>query len=232
MQAVILAGGRGTRLGALTERIPKPLAPVVGKPYLSYQLEYLARQGWRDVLLLTGYLGEQVEAYVGDGARWGLRVDYSREPHPLGTGGALRLAAPRLQEKFLLIYGDSFLPIVYAEVMARLEESGAPACVVVYDNRQGDTAVQNNIALRGDGWVACYRKGGGGEQELTHVEAGVLALRREVVSLVPEGVASLEMEVFPKLAARGQLAAFVTRQRFYDIGTPERLAAFEEYLRT
>ena len=110
MQTVILAGGLGTRLGPLTRKIPKPMVPVAGVPYLEHQLRLLARQSFRDVLLLTGYLGDQIEAYFGNGARLGLRLRYAREAQPQGTGGALRDARPQLAESFLLLYGDSLLP--------------------------------------------------------------------------------------------------------------------------
>src|SRR5947209_16972890 len=111
MQTVILAGGLGTRLGDLTRQVPKPMVPVAGRPYLEHQLRELARQEWTDVVLLTGYLGEQVEEYFGDGRRWRLNLRYRREATPQGTGGALRDAAGLLAATFLLIYGDSYLPI-------------------------------------------------------------------------------------------------------------------------
>jgi NDP-sugar pyrophosphorylase family protein len=225
MQAVILAGGLGTRLLPLTEAIPKPMVQVAGSPYLKHQLQLLADQEIRDIVLLTGYLGEQIESYFGDGASLNLRISYSREPSPLGTGGALRQARELLQDSFLLIYGDSYLPIRYADAMERLASSGAEGIVVVYDNRLADTSVKNNIELDDSGYVSRYEKDS--LDRLSFVEAGVLALRRSVVERLPEGTVSLEKEIFPKLIAAKQLAALVTTQRFYDIGTPDRLAAIE-----
>src|SRR5450432_2485472 len=102
MQAVILAGGLGTRLWPLTKTVPKPMVPVAGAPYLEHQLRLLEKQGIRDILLLTGYLGEQIEEHFGDGSRLGLRIAYSREETPVGTGGALRLAQGLLADSFLL----------------------------------------------------------------------------------------------------------------------------------
>jgi NDP-sugar pyrophosphorylase family protein len=228
MQAVILAGGLGTRLWPLTEAIPKPMVRVAGAPYLEHQLRLLAEQDIRDVLLLTGYLGEQIEDYFGDGARLGLRLSYSREPSPLGTGGALREAKNLLHDAFLLIYGDSYLPIQYAEAYELLISTGAQGLVVVYDNRLGDTSVTNNIELDDQGYVTRYEKDSA--DRLPYVEAGVLALRRSVVELMPpQGVVSLEKEIFPQLIGKG-LAALVTRQRFFDIGTPARLAAIGQLL--
>lgn len=228
MQAVILAGGLGTRLGELTRTIPKPMVPVAGRPYLEHQLRELARQRWSDLVLLIGYLGEQIEEYFGDGRRLGLNIRYCREETPQGTGGALRDAA-ELAETFLLIYGDSYLPIEYAPVVRRLETSQALGVAVVYDNRE-DTAVRNNVAVAEDGFVSRYAKDGTGA-DLRYVEAGVLALRRAVIPLLPaRGSVSLEKDLYPQLVARRELLAFVTNQRFYDIGTPERLALIEQVL--
>jgi mannose-1-phosphate guanylyltransferase len=230
MQAVILAGGLGTRLGSLTARIPKPLVPVAGVPYLEHQLRLLARQSIRDVVLLTGYLGQAIEDCFGDGGSLGLSIRYSREPSPLGTGGALRLAAPLIADPFLLIYGDSYLPIDYREVVAGLDPFPVTGVVVVFDDREGRTSVRNNIAIGDDGFVIRYDKDSLNDQSLKFVEAGVLAFRRSVIDLIPEGVVSLEKELFPQLIATRQLRAYPTGQRFYDIGTPERLRAIEEYL--
>jgi len=229
MQAVVLAGGLGTRLLPLTEMIPKPMVPVAGVPYLQHQLRLLAEQNIRDVLLLTGYLGEQIETYFGDGSRMGLRIEYSRERTPAGTGGALREARDKLEQAFLIIYGDSYLPIAYREAFECLIATGAEGLVVVYDNSLADTSVKNNIDLDDNGRVARYEKDS--PDRLSYVEAGVLALRRSVVDLMPAGGAvSLEKEIFPQLIERRQLAAFVTRQRFYDIGTPDRLRLIETVL--
>jgi NDP-sugar pyrophosphorylase family protein len=229
MQAVILAGGLGTRLLPLTEAIPKPMVQVAGSPYLEHQLRLLADQNIRDILLLTGYLGDQIEDYFGDGARLGLRLSYSRERSPLGTGGALREARDKLADAFLIIYGDSYLPIRYGEALERLISTGAEGLVVVYDNTLADTSVKNNIELDDSGYVSRYEKDS--LDRLSFVEGGVLAFRRSVVDLMPKaGMVSLEKEIFPRLIAEKRLAALVTTQRFYDIGTPERLAMIEAWL--
>ncbi len=231
IQAVILAGGRGERLRPLTDNVPKPMVPVHGRPYLAYQLDELKRQGIADVVLLTGYLGETIENYFGDGTASGMRLRYSREPSPLGTGGALKLAEPLLAEDFLLIYGDSYLPIRYAEAIERLRATEAEALVVALENTPAVVDVPNNMALGADGFVARYEKGAGAAAGLTHVEAGVLVLTRRLVRRIPAGrVVSLEQEFFPQLIAARQLAAFATTRRFYDIGTPSRLKEIEAVL--
>ena len=224
MQAVILAGGLGTRLWPVTKEIPKPMVPVAGVPYLEHQLRLLRDQSITDIVLLTGYLGDQIEEHFGTGRSMGLRVRYSREESPLGTGGALREAADLLADKFLVIYGDSYLPIQYRTALDALGNSRARGLLVVYDNRLGDTSVNNNVALDDDRSVIRYAKDATDRSRLDYVEAGVSAFRRSVLDLIPGvGKVSLEEEVFPEMIAWRELIALPTNQRFYDIGTPDRL---------
>lgn len=230
MQAVILAGGLGTRLWPLTREIPKAMVPIHGVPYLEYQLRFLARQSITNVVLLTGYLGEQVESYFGTGEWLGMSIQYSRETKPLGTGGALREASALLQESILLLYGDSFLPIDYRNVMTALDRRAAQVAVAVYDSRLTDTNVIANISLDAEGHVVRYDKNAIDDPELVYVEAGVLALRRSVIDSIPPGNVSLEQQIFPRLIAANQLVALVTPQRFYDIGTPARLETIAKFL--
>jgi NDP-sugar pyrophosphorylase family protein len=230
MQVVILAGGLGTRLGPLTQQMPKPMVRVAGIPYLEHQLRLLARQELREIVLLTAYLGEQIEAYFGDGDSLGLSIRYSREPLPLGTGGALRLAGPLLEDTFLVIYGDSYLPVSYADVFRSLSSSAALGALVLYHDPTGETDVPGNVALSKEGLVTRYDKVAVFDPELKYTEAGVLALRRPVIDLIPAGRVSLEREIFPVLIQRQALMGLPTRQRFYDIGTPERLKAIEDLL--
>ena len=147
MQTVILAGGLGTRLRPLTEQTPKPMVEVEGRPFLEFIVEHIAGQGFRDILLLTGHLGEHVSDHFGDGRRFGVSIRYSREPQPLGTGGAIRAAWEQLADDFLLLYGDSFLPIDYVDVASAFYRASWPAMVVTYDNQTGYTDVLNNIAV-------------------------------------------------------------------------------------
>ena len=226
MQAVILAGGLGTRLRPLTEQTPKPMVEVEGRPFLEFIVEHIVAQGFQDILLLIGHLGEHVSEHFGDGRRFGASIKYSREARPLGTGGAIRAAWDHLAHEFLLLYGDSFLPIDYVEVASAFRRSSWPALVVTYDNQAGFTDVFNNIAVDASGTVTRYEKGVL-DPELKYVDAGALCFRRDAFARVPEGrVVSLEQELFPVWIAARQLGGFPTRQRFYDIGTPGRLQEF------
>jgi NDP-sugar pyrophosphorylase family protein len=226
MQAVILAGGLGTRLRPITETIPKPMVEVRGRPFLEYIVTHLSAQGFDRFLLLLGYLGEHVKRHFGDGARWGVSIEYASEPHPLGTAGAIRNAFESLEPEFLLLYGDSYLPIDYQKVVRQFHETPSQCLMVVYDNRLADTGVTNNVALHADGTVSRYLKGQFAP-ELQYVEAGVLCFRRDVFRNVPVSEpVGLEQKIYADLIAEGQVRAFVTKQRFFDIGTPERLQEF------
>jgi NDP-sugar pyrophosphorylase family protein len=230
VQAVILAGGLGTRLGPMTKEVPKPMVRVAGAPYLEHQLRLLGQQSIRDVVVLVGHLAEQIETYFGDGRPWQLSLRYSREVTPQGTAGALRDARGLLDETFLLLYGDSYLPVDYRGVWQSLQSSSACGVAVVYDNRE-DTGVPGNIAVDPEGYVRRYDKARGHDPALPYTEAGVLAFHKRVLELVrATGACSLETEVFPQLVAQRQLKAFLTTERFYDIGTPERLREIESYL--
>src|ERR1035437_2007330 len=232
MQAVILAGGLGTRLRPITHQITKPMVPVAGKPYLEHQLRLLRQQSITDVILLVGYLGYQIEDYFADGCRFGLTVRYSHEESPLGTGGALREARRLLDQRFLLINGDSYLPTDCGAPMQRLGASAAKGAILLYDYRLEDTSVTSNIAVDSAGYVTRYEKDRPSDLELQYVDAGVLALDRSILALMPsDGIVSLETELFPKLITQRQLVSHIVTQRFYDIGSPERLRLFEEFLR-
>ncbi len=232
MQVVILAGGLGTRLRPVTMQVPKPMVPVEGVPFLEHQLRLLARQSFGEILILTGYLGDQIEAYFGNGRRLGLEISYRRESEPLGTGGALRDARHLVADPLLVIYGDSYLPIEYRKVGEKLGETAALGVLAVHRDVSGETDVHPNVALGEDGAVLRYDKNGATRpEELCYIDAGVLALRRAVLDLMPaSGALSLEEHTFPLLIAQRRLFGYPTAQRFYDIGTFERLHKIKEYL--
>jgi N-acetyl-alpha-D-muramate 1-phosphate uridylyltransferase len=231
MQVIILAGGMGTRLRPRTLTVPKPMIPVRGKPYLYYQLDYLRHQGIREALLLIGYRGEQIRDYFGDGRSFGMVLDYSVERELKGTGGALKLAEEKIHDDFFVIYGDSFLPIDYADFESAFRRAGAEGMISVYRDSSGVTTVKGNVALSADGLIARYNK----TKEavgLAYVEAGVLAFRREVLKRIPPGeIVSLEKDIYPTLIRARQLAAYVTGNRFFDIGTEGRIGDMEAWLK-
>jgi len=228
VQAVILAGGLGTRLRPVTEKIPKCMAPVGGKPFLFYLLRLLQARGADEVVLCTGYLGEQVETYFGDGRGIGLKLRYSRESAGLlGTGGALKLAEPLLQHSFLVVNGDTYVDIDYKAIYRDFSRSNALALIVAAptaENARFDLAIDGNLL------VTKYDKANSGG--LNYINAGVMGLRRETLSAIPHGQpVSLEADIFPLLIDRRQVKAHVTTQPFYDIGSFAGLGIFEKVLK-
>jgi NDP-sugar pyrophosphorylase family protein len=234
-QAVILAGGLGTRMRPITETIPKPMIAVAGKPFLQWQLELLRKGGIESALLLVAYLGEQIEEYFGDGEKFGGHFAYSYEPSPLGTGGALKNAEAKLGDWFVLVNGDTYLAIDYEKVAQDFVAANCAAMIVAYQKPSFATieipasGLPGNLGVSEDGIVTTYRKRE--PDGLNHIDAGVIALRKEVLASLPPGQrCSLEEEIYPQLIARGEMRAWVTREAFYDMGSPAGLAALEAKL--
>lgn len=216
IQAAILAGGKGTRLRPLTYRIPKSMVPIHGKPFLQYQLELIKSFGVNKVLLLVSYLGKQIEQYFGDGLRFGLKIEYFYEQFPMGTGGALKNAEGKLEKEFIVLNGDTFLVIDYIELVEYFYRSDKAGMITIYDNPDG--IVPNNIAIGESNLVTDYNKRD--SNGMTHVDAGVMVFKKDVLDLIPRGrLCSLEEEIFTKLIERKELLAFPTSQRFYDMGS-------------
>ena len=236
MQAVILAGGLGTRMRPITETIPKPMIALAGKPFLQHQLELLRDAGIARALLLVAYLGEQIREYFGDGAKFGCHVSYSFEPSPLGTGGALKNAEAQLQDYFVLLNGDTYLAIDYSQLLGKFAEANCSALIVAYEKpaatsqRMPASLVPNNLGVDVEGVVTAYRKRD--PEGLSHIDAGVIVLKKGILAgLVTGQKCSLEEEIYPNLIARGQMRAWVSREPFYDMGSPQGLAALEEKLK-
>ena len=223
----ILAGGLATRLRPLTEKVPKILLPVAGKPFLARQLELLRGQGIHRVVLCLGYLGEKVVEEFGDGRAWGVELDYSFDgPTLLGTGGALRQALPKLGGKFFVLYGDSYLTTPFAPVAESFERSGRRGLMTVYRN-EGlyDTS---NVVFR-DGQILVYDKQAR-RPEMRHIDYGLSVFQAPVFQEWPAGKPFDLAEVMGQLVARHDLAGFEVPERFYEIGSPAGLAELETLL--
>jgi NDP-sugar pyrophosphorylase family protein len=235
MQCVILAGGLGTRMRPRTETVPKSLLEVAGRPFVDHQLEWLAAHGCTEVVLSVGYLGEMIEAHVGDGTGFGLRVRYVNEGATLrGTAGAVRLAVEEgaLAEEFLLTYGDSYLPVDFADVAAAFRASRAPALMTVFHN-EGRWDTSNVVFDEAAGTIVLYDKTRTlrPAQEFRYIDYGLSALRRGVIEReVPVGERYDLADVFRGLSQRGELAGYRVRERFYEVGSPQGLADLEALL--
>jgi NDP-sugar pyrophosphorylase family protein len=235
MQCVILAGGLGTRMRPRTETVPKSLLEVAGRPFVDHQLVWLAAHGVTDVVLSVGYLGEMIEAHVGDGSRFGVAVRYVSEGATLrGTAGAVRLAADEgaLAEEFLLTYGDSYLPIDFGAVGAAFRASGAPALMTVFENA-GRWDTSNVVFDEAAGRIVLYDKSRTlrPAEEFRYIDYGLSALRRSVIEReVPRGERYDLADVFRGLSQRGELAGYRVRERFYEVGSPQGLADLDALL--
>ncbi|MDR4498276.1 MAG: NTP transferase domain-containing protein [Candidatus Scalindua sp.] len=228
MQAVILAGGKGTRLRPITYEIPKPMVPVSRKPFLLHQLELIKSFRIDKVLLLVGYLGDQVRDFFGDGSRFGLRIEYSFEETPLGTGGALVKAKGKLASEFVLLNGDTYLPIEYDELIGCFYRSHKVGVITAYNNFE--KVLPNNLAVGTSNLVLEYNKNN--PKGMTHVDAGVLVCKRDLLHCIPEGQeCSLEETVYSELIRRKELLAFVVNQRFYDMGSFSELELLKDVLK-
>jgi NDP-sugar pyrophosphorylase family protein len=230
MQAVILAGGLGTRLGALTRDLPKALLPIAGRPFLAWLVEALERCGYRKLVLCIGHHGEQIVDFLGNGQAFGLDVSYSKDGERLlGTGGAIRQALDRdlLAERFLVTYGDSYLPFDYAAPLRDLSaHPEALGTMSVFENHGAWDA--SNCAI-GRGLVLRYEKGVH-DSALTHIDYGAIALCRSLFAEQPAQVAfGLDM-LQHQLAKAGQLRAFEATERFYEVGSESGIADLEQKL--
>jgi D-glycero-D-manno-heptose 1,7-bisphosphate phosphatase len=226
-QAVILAGGRGTRLKPLTNGRPKSMLEIHGKPFLAYQIEQLRDQGFSRILLLLGYLPEVVQDYCGDGRRWGIKVQYSVSAVEDDTGRRLKLAEPHLDPCFLLLYCDNYWPMQIEKMWLRFALAQASAMITVYTNKDGYT--RNSVRLDDEGYVVTYDKHCA-SPGLQGVEISYALLVKSAISLLPHENVSLEETLYPELARRRQLLAYVTDHRYYSVGALHRLPLTERFL--
>jgi histidinol-phosphate phosphatase family protein len=225
-QAVILAGGRGTRLKPLTDTRPKPMVEILGKPFLAYQIEQLRDQGFEKVLLLLGYLPQVVQDYFGDGSRWGIKIEYSISAVDDETARRLKLAESLVDPYFLLLYCDNYWPMQIDKMWPQFIASGAPAMITVYTNKDGYT--RNSVRVDPDGYVAIYDKTCA-SPGLQGVEISYAVIDKSVLQLLPETNMSVEDALYARLAANRQLAAYVTEHRYYSVGALHRLPLTESF---
>jgi len=226
IQVVILAGGMATRLGELTKNRPKSLVAIQGKPFLAYQLELLKDHEISDIVLCIGHLGGQIRKAFGDGSNYGVHLTYSLEDEPLGTAGALKNAAPYLNDTFLVIYGDSYLLLDFVKIYAYFLTQQKLSLDTVF--RNNDAFDASNIVIR-DNMVEGYSKSEK-TPDMVYIDCGAVIFHKEVLQLIPEDhFYSLE-ELFLRLIEKEQLLAFEVKEKFYEIGSPQGLKDFEAFI--
>ena len=205
MQALILAGGEGTRLRPLTSKVPKPVVPLVDQPFIGYMFDWLRGHGVDDVIMSCGFLADGVRTVLGDGSDYGIRLRYVEEPHPLGTGGALKYAEELLDERFFMLNGDVLTDIDLTKQLEQHERSGARATLALIG--VDDPSAYGLVRRRADCSVTEFVEKPGPDQavDTNLVNAGAYILQREILGgMAPAGTnISIERDVFPKLVDHG-----------------------------
>lgn len=221
MQALILAGGEGMRLRPLTSTVPKPVVPLVDRPFVAFMLDWLRRHGVDDVVMSCGHLASGVRNVLGDGSAYGLRLRYVEEPRPLGTGGAVKFAEPLLDERFLMLNGDVLTDLDLSSQIGHHEETGARATLALTPVE--DPSNYGLVRTREGGEVTEFVEKPSPDQiDTRNISAGAYVLERSVLDLLVSGQpASIERDVFPRLVGDG-LFGFVSDGYWLDIGTPHR----------
>jgi mannose-1-phosphate guanylyltransferase len=221
MQAVILVGGEGTRLRPLTSTVPKPVIPLVDRPFIAYMLEWLARHGVDDVVMSCGFLATAVRNVLGDGTQYGLRLRFMEEPEPRGTAGALKYAEDFLDERFLMLNGDVLTDIDLTAQIAQHEATGAAGTLALVP--VADPTAYGLVRLNDDHSVKEFvEKPSADEIDTKLISAGAYVLERAVLDLIePDRNVSIEREVWPQLVGEG-LFGYAAEAYWLDIGTPER----------
>jgi NDP-sugar pyrophosphorylase family protein len=228
LPVAILAGGLATRLRPLTEKIPKLLVDVAGEPFFSHQLRLLKQSGLSRIVLCVGHLGEMIVEHYGNGAKWGVRIDYSSDGEkPLGTGGALIRALPKLGDVFYVLYGDSYLPIDYQSIGRTFFESGKLGLMTVFENREAyDTS---NVWFE-DGRIRLYSKKKKAPQ-MRHIDYGLGLFKAAAFAGYSRKSAVDLTTVQADLCRRGELAGCEIIDRFYEIGSLAGLNELDQLLR-
>jgi mannose-1-phosphate guanylyltransferase len=222
MQALILAGGEGTRLRPLTSTIPKPVVPLANRPHMAFMIDWLRRHGVDDVILSCGFMADGVRRVLGDGEALGVRLRYVDEPTPLGTGGALRYAGELLDERFLMLNGDGLCDFDLTAQLTQHDQTGATATLALHPVE--DPSAYGLVHLMEDGSVREFvEKPSSDQHDSNLINAGTYVLERSILEVMapPGTIISIERDVFPKLVGRG-LYGFVGTGYWLDIGTPER----------
>jgi len=232
-QAVILAGGQGQRLRPFTLTNPKPMVPVLGKPFLEHLIFLLKKNGIEEVVILTGYLGEKIKDYFGDGLSFGIKIKYSHTPFKNEKGeeneSGLRLknAKSLLDEKFLLMYCDNYWPLQLEKLEKFYDEKKADVLTTIFSNK--DNSTKNNVLVDKQGYVQKYDRTRQ-DKDLNGVDIGFFIINKRVLDLLPEKNSHFERDILPGLVSEKKVLAHFTDNKYYSISDTERLKITEKFL--
>jgi len=228
LTVAILAGGLATRLEPILKDTPKSLIEICGKPFIDWQLRLLAQSGINRVVLCTSHKSEMIEKYVGDGTKYGIQINYSKDgPTQLGTGGAIKKATQQLEESFIVLYGDSYLPIDYKSVEGAFKKQNDPALMTIYKNNNELDA--SNVFFE-FGKVKKYSKGSK-SSEFNYIDFGLSVFNKSVFSQYKLDDNFDLSETFSALSKANRLAAYEVKDRFYEVGSISGISDFTEYIK-
>lgn len=227
-QAIILAGGLGIRLLPYTLSTPKPMVLINNKPFLWYIIELLKKNGITEVVLLVGYLHAQIEEYFKDGRDFGISIKYSFSPSETLTGTRIKNAISFLDQNFLLLYGDNYWSLNLASMFNFYKKMKTKASVVAHHNL--DDMTRHNLFIDEKGFVQIYDKTRT-RKNLNGLDIGFFILDKSVLVNLPKSNFSFEEVIIPRLIKNKELAAFITREKYYALSNPSRISIIEEYFK-
>ncbi len=228
LPVAILVGGLATRLQPLTEKIPKALIEIDGQPFLAHQLQLLRNVGIKEVVICAWYQGEKIQAYAGDGSKFGIHINYSFDgEHPMGTGGALKKALPYLGASFFVLYGDSYLSCDYNSVENAFFSSKKDGLMTVFHNK--DLGDKSNVQFE-NGKILAYDKQNRTPQ-MVYIDYGLGVFKSDVFMDYSDDLVFDLVEVYQQLLKEDRLAGFEIKDRFYEIGSFSGIKEMENYLK-
>lgn len=226
-RAIILAGGLGERLKPLTDTTPKPLLPIRGKPIIQHAIENLRQYGINEIILSVGYKADLIQAYFGDGRKFGVHISYSVEKQPLGTGGAIKLANGSNQDPFILLWGDNVSDININHLVSNYSEKCPITMTLV---KRADVEHFGVAKMEGNLIVGFVEKPAREKAPSNLINAGAFVVSPSVLSMLPEGKSSIEKQCFEKLAPERKVRGFLHTGYWFPTDTLEKYRYAEEHL--
>ena len=228
LTVAILAGGLATRLEPILKDTPKSLIEICGKPFIDWQLKLLAQSGIDRVVLCTSYKSEMIEKYVGDGTKYGIQINYSKDgQNQLGTGGAIKKATQQLEESFMVLYGDSYLPFDYQSAINTFFSSKKRALMSIYKNKN----LWDKSNVQYDGFKILEYNKVNPNLNMEFIDYGMGVISSSCFDEFVSGAFFDLADLYHKLSIEDELAAYVVENRFYEIGTVAGIKEFERYIK-